>query len=174
MCVDVQKEASVRAVIEIPKWWCVLMVYRKRPAYERYEYLAKEEPPALALPGKYQRLLTLFQGTDTVVSMLYNRQEIITFSKLQAAVQSMTRKWVHTTVRSAGEMGSTPLQKVKSKARSSMATTQMADNYVLGFAPTLRFLQSQSLCRFSKSPSDGTNILRWLVAKVHYLLNNLK
>ena len=69
-----------------------MMVYRKRPAYERYEYLAKEEPPALALPGKYQRLLTLFQGTDTVVSMLYNRQEIITFSKLQAAVQSMTRK----------------------------------------------------------------------------------
>ena len=82
----------------ITKWWNVdcNVFYRKRPApaYERYEYLAKEGPPSLALPGKYQRLLTMFQGTDTVVSMLYNRQEIITFSKLQAAVQSMTRKWV--------------------------------------------------------------------------------
>ncbi|XP_076470444.1 DNA replication factor Cdt1-like isoform X2 [Babylonia areolata] len=62
------------------------------PAYERYEHLAREGPPSLALPGKYQRLLTMFQGTDTVVSMLFNRQEVITFSKLQTAVQSMTRK----------------------------------------------------------------------------------
>ncbi|KAK7505694.1 hypothetical protein BaRGS_00002965 [Batillaria attramentaria] len=62
------------------------------PAYERYEYLAKEGTPTLALPGKFQRLLTMFQGSDTVVSMLYNRQETITFSKLQTAVQSMTRK----------------------------------------------------------------------------------
>ncbi|KAL8571756.1 hypothetical protein ACOMHN_051123 [Nucella lapillus] len=62
------------------------------PAYERYEHLAREGPPSLALPGKYQRLLSTFQGTDTVVSMLFNRQEAITFSKLQTAVQSMTRK----------------------------------------------------------------------------------
>ncbi|XP_070202780.1 DNA replication factor Cdt1-like [Littorina saxatilis] len=62
------------------------------PAYERYEHLAKEGPPSLSLPGKYQMLLNTFQGTDTVVSMLFNRQETITFSKLQAAVQSITKK----------------------------------------------------------------------------------
>ena len=81
----------------------VLLCRRKpAPAYERYGHLAREGPPLLALPGKYQRLLTVFQGADTVVSMLYNRQEVITFSKLQAAVQSMTRKSVHVTNSSRG------------------------------------------------------------------------
>ena len=77
-----------------PSIFCLHTYYRKKaaPAYERYEYLAREGPPSLALPGKYRRLLEVFQGTDTVVSMLYNRQEVITFSKLQTAVQSMTRK----------------------------------------------------------------------------------
>ena len=37
-----------------------------------------------------------------------------------------------------------------------MATKWMGDRYVLGFAPALRFLLSQILCRLYKSPSDET------------------
>ena len=32
----------------------------------------------------------------------------------------------------------------------------MDDRYVLGFAPALRFLRSQIMCRLYKSPSDET------------------
>lgn len=75
-------------------WFLCIFRPKAVPAYERFEYLAREGPPKLVLPGKFQRLLSMFQSTDTVVSMLFNRQETITFTKLQTAVQSMTRKWV--------------------------------------------------------------------------------
>ena len=41
-------------------------------------------------------------------------------------------------------------------SRWSVVTEWMADRYVLGFAPILRFLRSQFTCRFYKSPSDET------------------
>jgi DNA replication factor CDT1 like len=35
-----------------------------------------------------------FQSTDTIVSMLTNRKEICTFSKLKVAVQEMTKRYI--------------------------------------------------------------------------------
>ncbi|KAK3603934.1 hypothetical protein CHS0354_042946 [Potamilus streckersoni] len=62
------------------------------PAYEKYHSLAAPTPPSLTLPYKYKVLAEMFQSMDTVVSMLHNRTEICTFSKLKAAVQEMTRR----------------------------------------------------------------------------------
>ncbi|XP_064599103.1 DNA replication factor Cdt1-like [Liolophura sinensis] len=65
---------------------------KKVPAYERFHHLATSEAPALSLPYKYRVLAEMFRGMDTVVSMLHNRSEIITFSKLKVAVQAMNKR----------------------------------------------------------------------------------
>ncbi|KAK3086546.1 hypothetical protein FSP39_020036 [Pinctada imbricata] len=65
---------------------------KKAPAYERFHSLAAPAPPTLSLPYKYKLLADMFRGMDTVVSMLHNRSEVCTFSKLKAAVQEMTKR----------------------------------------------------------------------------------
>ncbi|XP_069112716.1 DNA replication factor Cdt1-like [Argopecten irradians] len=65
---------------------------KKAPAYERFHALATPAPPTLTMPYKYRLLGDVFRSMDTVVSMLHNRTEACTFSKLKAAVQSMTKR----------------------------------------------------------------------------------
>ncbi|XP_062587109.1 DNA replication factor Cdt1-like [Saccostrea cucullata] len=65
---------------------------QKAPAYERFHHLATPAPPSLSLPYKYKLLEDMFRSMDTVVSMLHNRSEICTFSKLKTAVQEMTKR----------------------------------------------------------------------------------
>lgn len=55
--------------------------------------MATPAPPSLSLPYKYKLLEDMFRGMDTVVSMLHNRSEICTFSKLKSAVQEMTKRY---------------------------------------------------------------------------------
>ncbi|XP_059164447.1 DNA replication factor Cdt1-like [Physella acuta] len=62
------------------------------PAHERFEHLTEEGIPTLSLPFTYKQLEGGFQAMDQVISMLHNRSEICTFSKLRAAVQNITRK----------------------------------------------------------------------------------
>ncbi|CAG5124800.1 unnamed protein product [Candidula unifasciata] len=62
------------------------------PAHQRFETLVEEGPPSLSLPYTYRLLESTFQAMDTVVSMMHNRSEMCTFSKLKAAVQNMTKK----------------------------------------------------------------------------------
>ncbi|BFZ19630.1 hypothetical protein BsWGS_22669 [Bradybaena similaris] len=62
------------------------------PAYQRFETLVEEGPPSLTLPFSYKMLESAFQAMDTAVSMMHNRSEMCTFSKLKVAVQNMTRK----------------------------------------------------------------------------------
>lgn len=60
------------------------------PAYKKYQHLVI--PPSLSLPFRYRTLEEMFHGMDTVASMLHNRQESCSFSKLQAGVQELCRK----------------------------------------------------------------------------------
>ncbi|XP_050398494.2 DNA replication factor Cdt1 [Patella vulgata] len=62
------------------------------PAYEKYHSLATPAAATLKLPLKYQKLAETFRCMDTVVSMMHNRYEICTYSKLKNAVQVMTKK----------------------------------------------------------------------------------
>ncbi|KAI8759290.1 DNA replication factor Cdt1 [Biomphalaria glabrata] len=62
------------------------------PAYQRFEYLTEPGTPTLTLPYTYKTLEGVHQSVEQVVSMLHNRSEICTFSKLQTAVQNITRK----------------------------------------------------------------------------------
>lgn len=62
------------------------------PAYERFHHLATPASPTLSLPYKYRLLTEQFRGMDQVVSMLHNRSEVCTFSKLKAAVQELTKR----------------------------------------------------------------------------------
>jgi len=62
------------------------------PAHQRFEHLTTEGVPTLALPFSYRLLDQAFHAMDTVVSMMHNRSEICTYSKLKAACQNMTRK----------------------------------------------------------------------------------
>ena len=73
---------------------CFLSSTEKAPAYERFHHLAEKAAPTLSLPYKYKLLSEMFRGMDTVCSMLHNRSEIITFTKLKGAVQEMVRKYV--------------------------------------------------------------------------------
>ncbi|KAJ1072869.1 hypothetical protein K5549_012095 [Capra hircus] len=62
------------------------------PAYQRFHALAQPGPPGLVLPYKYQVLAEMFRSMDTIVGMLYNRSETITFAKVKQGVQDMMRK----------------------------------------------------------------------------------
>lgn len=68
----------------------------KAPAYERYQHLVEKPSEELVLPFKYRFIKEVFKAVDTVVSLLHNRQEVITYSKLKPAVQEMLRRYVHT------------------------------------------------------------------------------
>ncbi|XP_053304832.1 DNA replication factor Cdt1 [Spea bombifrons] len=64
----------------------------KAPAYQRFHNLAQDVPPGLSLPYKYKVLAEMFRSMDTIVGMLFNRSETITFSKVKQGVQDMMRK----------------------------------------------------------------------------------
>lgn len=62
------------------------------PAHQRYHTLAQAVPPGLALPYQYKVLAEMFRSMDTVVAMLHNRHETVTFSKVKQGVQEMMHK----------------------------------------------------------------------------------
>ncbi|XP_036896073.1 DNA replication factor Cdt1 isoform X2 [Sturnira hondurensis] len=64
----------------------------KAPAYQRFHALAQPGPPGLVLPYKYQVLAEMFRSMDTIVGMLYNRLETVTFAKVKKGVQDMMHK----------------------------------------------------------------------------------
>lgn len=61
------------------------------PAYMRHASLATSTT-SLPLPHHYRFLSELFRGMETVVALLYNRNEKITFSKLKPSVQEMLKR----------------------------------------------------------------------------------
>ncbi|XP_028167801.1 DNA replication factor Cdt1 [Ostrinia furnacalis] len=63
----------------------------KVPAYVRHASLAAS-PSSLPLPHQYRFLAELFRGMETVVALLYNRHEKITFTKLKPSVQEMLKR----------------------------------------------------------------------------------
>ncbi|KAL6461392.1 hypothetical protein MHYP_G00295360, partial [Metynnis hypsauchen] len=64
----------------------------KLPAYQRYHTLAQDVPPGLTLPYKYKILAEMFRSMDTIVGMLFNRSETVTFAKVKQGVQDMMHK----------------------------------------------------------------------------------
>uniref|UniRef100_H2ZTT9 Chromatin licensing and DNA replication factor 1 n=1 Tax=Latimeria chalumnae TaxID=7897 RepID=H2ZTT9_LATCH len=62
------------------------------PAYLRFHTLAEDVPPGLTLPYKYKVLAEMFRCMDTIVAMLFNRLETVTFAKVKQGVQDMMRK----------------------------------------------------------------------------------
>ncbi|KAJ8713560.1 hypothetical protein PYW07_013930 [Mythimna separata] len=63
----------------------------KVPAYIRHAALATSSS-SLPLPHHYRFLAELFRGMETVVALLYNRNEKITFTKLKPSVQEMLKR----------------------------------------------------------------------------------
>ncbi|RVE41296.1 hypothetical protein evm_014057 [Chilo suppressalis] len=63
----------------------------KVPAYIRHASLATSST-SLPLPHQYRFLAELFRGMETVVALLYNRNEKITFAKLKPSVQEMLKR----------------------------------------------------------------------------------
>ncbi|XP_072278753.1 DNA replication factor Cdt1 [Pyxicephalus adspersus] len=74
----------------------------KAPAYQRFHTLAQDVPPGLSLPFKYKILSEMFRSMDTIVGMLFNRSETVTFSKVKQGVQDMMRKQFE--VRNVGQI----------------------------------------------------------------------
>ncbi|XP_039186879.1 DNA replication factor Cdt1 isoform X2 [Crotalus tigris] len=67
-------------------------ISEKVPAYQRFHTLAQDVPPGLLLPYKYKALAEMFRSTDTIVAMMFNRSEAVTFAKVKQGVQDMMRK----------------------------------------------------------------------------------
>ncbi|TRY96168.1 hypothetical protein DNTS_026749 [Danionella cerebrum] len=64
----------------------------KLPAYQRYHTLAQDVPPGLTLPFQFKVLAEMFRSMETIVAMLFNRSETVTFAKVKHGVQDMMRK----------------------------------------------------------------------------------
>ncbi|XP_034831650.1 DNA replication factor Cdt1 [Maniola hyperantus] len=62
----------------------------KVPAYIKHSSLAPSS--SLPLPHHYRFLAELFRGMETVVALLYNRNEKITYNKLKPSVQEMLKR----------------------------------------------------------------------------------
>lgn len=62
-------------------------------SFERYSHLSTKEKSSLVLPYKYRTLAETFRAVDAVVSMMFNRNETIFFSKLKTSVQQMSKKY---------------------------------------------------------------------------------
>lgn len=60
-------------------------------AWQQYRALAEIRAPTLPLPWKYRGLYDKFKAVDVITSMMVNRGETVAFSKLQPAVEEMTR-----------------------------------------------------------------------------------
>ncbi|KAL4712015.1 hypothetical protein ACJJTC_003682 [Scirpophaga incertulas] len=63
----------------------------KVPAYLKHASLATSVT-SLPLPHKYRFLAEIFRGMETVVALLTNRNEKITFAKLKPSVQEMLKR----------------------------------------------------------------------------------
>ncbi|KAF8786503.1 DNA replication factor Cdt1-like [Argiope bruennichi] len=63
-----------------------------KPAHERFRYLVESPSTSLILPVKYKILCEMFQSMDTVVSILNNRKEKVTFEKVKEGVQKMMKR----------------------------------------------------------------------------------
>ena len=61
------------------------------PAFVRYQELAQPDK-LLPLPNRYKALTEIFRSVDVIVSMKFNRKEIIRVPDLKPAVQNITRK----------------------------------------------------------------------------------
>ena len=68
------------------------IIVKPDPAYERYMHLVAKPEEGLVLPAKHKVLNDYFRAVDTVISLLYNRQEVVTSSKVHSAVQAMMKK----------------------------------------------------------------------------------
>ncbi|XP_067308078.1 DNA replication factor Cdt1 isoform X1 [Pseudorasbora parva] len=64
----------------------------KLPAYQRYHTLAQAVPPGLTLPYQFKLLAEMFRSTETIVGMLFNRSETVTFAKIKQGVQDMMHR----------------------------------------------------------------------------------
>ena len=64
------------------------------PAKKSEDELPLGSPPdkGLVLPEKYLKLATTFNHLETVVTIMYNRQETCTFDKAKEGVQKLTKK----------------------------------------------------------------------------------
>lgn len=69
---------------------CLMPVFQV-PAYVRHAALATSSS-SLPLPHHYRFLAELFRGLETVVALLYNRNEKITFAKLKPSIQEMLKR----------------------------------------------------------------------------------
>jgi len=65
---------------------------RKVPAYQRFHNLARPVDRTLPLPYSYKLLAEVFRCTDTVVSMLNNRKEVINLDQLSKSVTDLLQK----------------------------------------------------------------------------------
>ena len=61
-------------------------------AFAKYHSLAQTIPKGLVLPYNYKILKDMFLNLDTVVSMLFNRQETVTWAKVHTSVKEMLKK----------------------------------------------------------------------------------
>lgn len=93
--------------------------------------------PGLPLPYRYRTLAELFRAMETVVSLMYNRKEKITFGKLKPSIQEMLKR--NFTERHLGQIKNLvpdfynfEVQKCKSFSESSKS-----DNYDMVITPTI-------------------------------------
>jgi len=77
-----EKEEKVKAAVE----------KEASPSYQRFHTLSQAVDGSLPLPFSYKFLGEVFRCTDTVISMLHNRREMITLEKIKKAVQEMMKK----------------------------------------------------------------------------------
>ncbi|XP_028812719.1 DNA replication factor Cdt1 [Denticeps clupeoides] len=90
--VQERKEKAVEEDRSVPEETIGISEGEKLPAFQRFHTLAHDVPPGLTLPFKYKVLAEMFRSMETIVGMLFNRTETVTFAKVKRGVQDMMHK----------------------------------------------------------------------------------
>ncbi|XP_034251008.1 DNA replication factor Cdt1 isoform X2 [Thrips palmi] len=122
----------------------------RSPAFQRYSSLAQSEK--LPLPHNYRHLAELFRCMEGVVSMYFNRKEIITFRKLQPSVQNMGHK--NFTINHLAQIVTVfpEAYSLKQEKVHSFASPTKHDKYHLVILPVLK--SDNNLGKPSMTPSE--------------------
>ncbi|XP_067120980.1 DNA replication factor Cdt1 isoform X2 [Centruroides vittatus] len=132
----------------------------KVPAYQKYHNLAAVSTTSLLLPYKYKVLVEIFHCTDMVISLLHNRQETCTFSKLKNSVQEMTKK--NFTISHLGQLKTVfPNAYIfqQEKDKNSINSELSHNNYQLSISPNFHYKSDQNLINEDSLPETNNKSL---------------
>ncbi|XP_076056063.1 chromatin licensing and DNA replication factor double parked [Oratosquilla oratoria] len=130
----------------------------KTPSFKKYHHLIEKPSGTLLLPYKYKFINEVFRAVDTVASLMHNRHEVITYSKLKPAVQEMMKRAF--SEKYLGQIKSVfPMAYIfkqeRKKNLGGHGSRQEGEDHQLTVAVNMKYKKSPAGCNLMEKLDDG-------------------